>query len=176
MKVIASNKRAYYDYNISDKTEAGIELEGCEVKSVRAGGISINESFITIDNNEMLLKNAYVKPYEKTTAYSPNSKRNRKLLLHKKEISKFAKAREVKGMTIVPVRVYINDKGLVKLEIALGKGKKLYDKRETLKQKSANREIDRALKDASRGWQVSTDCLGQIVKRAGVFGSSSSNR
>lgn len=151
MKTIANNKRAYFDYIISEKTEVGIELAGCEVKSIRDGGISINESFITIDEGQMFLKNAYIKPYEMSTAFSPNARRNRKLLLHKIQISKFEKAKQQKGMTIVPIRVYINDKGLVKLEIALGKGKKLYDKRESLKQKSASREIDRALKGSSRG-------------------------
>ena len=97
------------------------------------------------------LKNAFIKPYDKTTAYTPDAKRNRKLLLHKTEINKIVKQKNVKGMTIIPLKVYITDKGLVKIEIALAKGKKLYDKRETLKINTANREIDRALKSASRG-------------------------
>lgn len=151
MRVIANNKSAYYNYHISEKYEAGIVLEGCEVKSVRNGGVSINESFITIDNGELFLKNAFIKPYDKTTAYSPDSKRNRKLLLHQSEIAKIAKQKNIKGVTIVPLKVYINDKGLVKIEIALAKGKKLYDKRETLKTNVAKREIDKALKNASRG-------------------------
>ena len=152
MRVITNNKNAFYNYHISDKYEAGVVLEGCEVKSVRNGGISINESFITIDNGELFLKNAFIKPYDKTTAYTPDAKRNRKLLLHKTEINKIVKQKNVKGMTIIPLKVYITDKGLVKIEIALAKGKKLYDKRETLKINTANREIDRALKSASRGW------------------------
>lgn len=152
MRVITNNKNAFYNYHISDKYEAGVVLEGCEVKSVRNGGISINESFITIDSGELFLKNAFIKPYDKTTAYTPDAKRNRKLLLHKTEINKIVKQKNVKGMTIIPLKVYITDKGLVKIEIALAKGKKLYDKRETLKINTANREIDRALKSASRGW------------------------
>lgn len=151
MKLIANNKRAFYDYHISDKYEAGIELVGSEVKSIRNGGISINESFITIDNDEVFLKNAYIKPYDKSKSFCPDSKRNRKLLLHKLEIKKLNKAKDTKGMTIVPLKVYITNKGLVKIEIALAKGKKLFDKREALKTSSANREIDRALKNMPRG-------------------------
>lgn len=151
MRVITNNKSAYYNYHISEKYEAGIVLEGCEVKSVRNGGISINESFITIDNGELFLKNAFIKPYNKTTAFCPDAKRNRKLLLHKLEISKILKQKNVKGMTIIPLKVYLTDKGLVKIEIAMAKGKKLYDKRETIKTNTANREIDRVLKSASRG-------------------------
>ena len=152
MRVITNNKSAYYNYHISEKYEAGIVLEGCEVKSIRNGGISLNESFIAIENGELFLKNAFIKPYDKTTAYLPNAKKNRKLLLHAKQIDKITKQKSVKGMTIVPVKVYLTDKGLVKVEIALAKGKKLYDKRETLKENSAKREIDRAMKSVSRGW------------------------
>ena len=108
MRVIANNKSAFYNYHISEKYEAGIVLEGCEVKSVRNGGVSINESFIALENGELFLKNAYIKPYDKTTAYIPDAKRNRKLLLHKKEIDKISKQKNVKGVTIVPLKVYIN--------------------------------------------------------------------
>lgn len=145
MKVIASNKRAYHDYFISDNCEAGIVLVGSEVKSVKNGGISINESFITIENDEVYLKNAYIKPYEKAGQFLPNERRNRKLLLNKSQIDKFKKAKQAKGMTIVPIKVYLKN-GLIKLEIALGKGKKNYDKRESLANKAAQREIDRAMK------------------------------
>ena len=151
MRVITNNKSAYYNYHISEKYQAGIVLEGCEVKSVRDGGISINESFITIENQELFLKNAFIKPYDKTASFCPDAKRNRKLLLNKSEILKIAKQKNVKGVTIIPLKVYLNDRGLVKLEIALAKGKKLYDKRETLKANVAKREIDKALKNASRG-------------------------
>ena len=152
MRVITNNKNAYHHYHISDKYEAGIVLEGCEVKSVRNGGVTINESFIVFENGELFLKNAFIKPYDKTSAFVPDAKRNRKLLLHKREIEKIFKQKNVKGMTIVPLKVYITEKGLVKIEIALAKGKKLYDKRETLKENSAKREIDRVMKNAARGW------------------------
>ena len=152
MRVITNNKSAYHNFHISEKYEAGIVLEGCEVKSIRNGGVSINESFIVIENGELFLKNAFIKPYDKTSAFLPDAKRNRKLLLHKKEISKIFKQKSMKGMTVIPLKVYLTDKGLVKIEIAVAKGKKLYDKRETLKENSAKKEIDRVMKNAVRGW------------------------
>lgn len=147
MKIIASNKRASYDYFLESKFEAGIALNGSEVKSIREGGISINESFVIASNGEIFLKNAYIKPYEKTSSYLPDSKRTRKLLLHKREILKITKEKTTKGLTIVPTKVYIKD-GLVKIEIALGKGKKNYDKRQAIADKTVKREIDRAIKKA----------------------------
>lgn len=150
MKVIANNKRASFDYHISEKYEAGMCLVGSEVKSIRNGGISINESFIFFADDGLYLKNAYIKPYDKCKMFCPESKRDRKLLLHKKELAQISKAKQLKGLTVVPLKVYINDKGLVKIQIALAKGKKLYDKRNALKEHSANREIQRELK-SSRG-------------------------
>lgn len=142
MKLITTNKKAFHNYFISDSFEAGIALEGSEVKSVREGGISINEAFIQIVNGEAFLKNAYIKQYEKTSSFAPNEKRTRKLLLHKEEIKKLLKKTETAGCTLVPIKVYLKD-GLVKLEGGVGKGKKLYDKREDLKKKSAEMEIKR---------------------------------
>ncbi len=145
MKTIAVNKKALHNYFISDNFEAGIVLEGSEVKSVREGGISINEAFIQIKNGEAFLKNAYIKQYDKTSSFAPNERRTRKLLLNKSEILKLFKKSEVSGCTLVPLRVYIKD-GLVKVEGGVGKGKKLYDKREDLKKKSADMEIRRISK------------------------------
>ena len=142
MKLITTNKKAFHNYFISDSFEAGIALEGSEVKSVREGGISINEAFIQMVNGEAFLKNAYIKQYEKTSSFAPNEKRTRKLLLHKEEIKKLLKKTENLGCTLVPIKVYLKD-GLVKLEGGVGKGKKLYDKREDLKKKSAEMEIKR---------------------------------
>ena len=142
MKLITTNKKAFHNYFISDSFEAGIALEGSEVKSVREGGIRINEAFIQIVNGEAFLKNAYIKQYEKTSSFAPNEKRTRKLLLHKEEIKKLLKKTENLGCTLVPIKVYLKD-GLVKLEGGVGKGKKLYDKREDLKKKSAEMEIKR---------------------------------
>lgn len=143
MKVISNNKRAYYDYFVSDLVEAGIVLEGSEVKSVRAGGASLSESFVIIKNDEIFLKNAYIKPYEQTSSFKPNERRTRKLLLNKSEIAKFARAVKEKGFTLVATKIYFNKAGKVKVEIGLAKGKKLYDKRQTLKEKSVKRDIER---------------------------------
>lgn len=143
MKVISSNKRAFYDYFVSDLVEAGIVLEGSEVKSVRAGGVSLNESFVVIKNNEIFLKNAYIKPYEQATSFKPDERRTRKLLLNKSEILKFERAVKEKGFTLVATKIYLNKAGKVKVEVGLAKGKKLYDKRQTLKEKTVKRDIER---------------------------------
>lgn len=146
IKVICNNKKAYHNYFISETYEAGIQLVGSEVKSVKSGGVSINDAFIYIKNNEVYLKNAYIKPYEKTSVFSHNELRNRKLLLHDYEIAKLVKQVDVKGFTLVPIKVYLKN-GLIKLELGLAKGKKLYDKREVLKQKTINSQMQRELKN-----------------------------
>lgn len=143
MRVIANNKKASFDYFLSNQTEAGIALVGAEVKSVRGGGASLADSFVQIKNGEMFLKNAYIKPYEKATVFKTDERRTRKLLLHKAEIMKFEKAVKEKGFSIVPTKLYLNNKGVVKVEIALAKGKKLYDKRQALKEESVKRDIAR---------------------------------
>ena len=145
MKTIAVNKKAYHNYFISDTFEAGIVLEGSEVKSVRAGGISINEAFIIIRDGEVFLKNAYIKEYDKASAYQPDEKRTRKLLLKKVEISKLLKKTEREGFTIVPLKVYFSG-NLVKIEGGVGKGKKLYDKKEDLKERAVKKEIQKLAK------------------------------
>lgn len=143
MKVISNNKKAFYNFFVSDLVEAGIVLEGCEVKSVRAGGASLTDSFVVVKNGEMFLKNAYIKPYEKTSSFKPDERRTRKLLLNKSEIQKFERMVKEKGFSIVPTKIYFNDANKVKVEIGLAKGKKLYDKRQTLKEKSVKRDIER---------------------------------
>lgn len=143
MKVIANNKKAFFDFFVSDLVEAGIVLEGCEVKSVRAGGASLADSFVQIKNGEMFLKNAYIKPYEKTSSFKPDERKTRKLLLNRSEIQKFERLTKEKGFTIIATKIYLNDAGRVKVEIGLAKGKKLYDKRASLKEKSIKREIER---------------------------------
>jgi SsrA-binding protein len=112
---------------------------------VRAGGVSINDAYVSVKNDEVFLKNAYIKPYEKTTSYAPKELRNRKLLLHKQEIQKLSRQITEKGFTLVPTKVYLSD-GLVKVEVGVAKGKKLYDKREVLKQKTIDRTIQKELK------------------------------
>lgn len=145
-QIIANNKKAFFEYFIDETFSAGIVLEGAEVKSVRAGGVSLLDSFVVIKNNEVFLKNAYIKPFEKATAFAPNERKDRKLLLNRREIQKLQRAKQEKGYTIVPLKVYIKN-NLVKVDIALAKGKKLYDKKETLKEKSQKREIEQATKN-----------------------------
>lgn len=149
MEIIANNKKAFHDFFISDCVEAGIALQGAEVKSIRKGGVSILDSFVVVKNGEMFLKNAYIKPYEKANVFKVDERRTRKLLLHKNEILKFERQVKEKGFSIMPTKLYINKDGKVKLEIGLAKGKKLYDKRQTLKDKAVKRDIERY---ASKHW------------------------
>ncbi len=145
MKIITNNKKAYHDFFISDPVEAGIALEGSEVKSIRLGGININDAFVVIKNGEAWLKNCYIKTYEKTSSFLPDTRKNRKLLLHRAEIDKLERKSQEKGFSIIPLKVYFSG-GNVKIEIGLAKGKKLYDKRASLKDKAVKREIERAIK------------------------------
>lgn len=143
MKVVSNNKKAFYDYFVSDLVEAGIVLEGCEVKSIRDGGVNLKDSFVFLKNGEMFLKNAYIKTYDKSSSFKLDERRTRKLLLNKNEILKFERLSKEKGLTIVATKIYFNDRNRVKVEIGVAKGKKLYDKRQTLKEKSIKRDIER---------------------------------
>lgn len=142
---ICTNRKAYFDYFVEDTFEAGIVLVGSEVKSLRNKEFSLQDSFVSIQNNEVFLKNAYIKSFEKTSAFIPDTRRDRKLLLHKNEILKLIRGTKEKGYTIVPLKAYFMGKN-VKLEIGLCKGKKLYDKRESIKKKDLNRELQREAK------------------------------
>ena len=144
MKIIATNRRASFEYFLLDKYNAGIVLSGSEVKSIRNGNLSLEDSFVVIRGTNVYIKNMYIKPYEMTTQFSLDERRDRKLLLNKKEILKLDRALKDVGLTIVPTKIYF-DKNLVKIEIALAKGKKLYDKRESIKQKELLREKGRHL-------------------------------
>lgn len=140
------NKKAFYDYEILEKYEAGIELKGTEVKSLRRGKANLRDSFVRIENGEAYLFNAYIAPYIHGSLFNHEPTRSRKLLLHKSEIKRlFGKAQE-KGLTIVPLKVYFNKRGKVKVKIALGRGKKMYDKRETIKRRELEREAQKAMK------------------------------
>lgn len=145
IKLIANNKKAYHDYFIEDKYEAGIALIGTEVKSLRAGKCSIKESFIKIENNEMFIYGMHISPYEKGNIFNKDPLRVRKLLLHKYQINKIGGRLAQKGYTLVPLRVYFKGH-LVKLEIGLARGKKLYDKREDIAKKDMRRETEREFK------------------------------
>ena len=146
MKLLANNKKAYHDYFIEEKYEAGLSLLGSEVKSIKKGKVSIKESFISDRNGEMFIYGMHVTPYEQAYDKDIDPTRTRRLLLHKKEINKLIGVKTQAGYTIVPLRVYERD-GLVKLELALAKGKKQYDKRESIKAKEDKRKLDRALKN-----------------------------
>ena len=144
-KLIANNKKAYYDYFIKDKYEAGIVLHGTEVKSLRLGKCSIKESFIRIENSEVFIYNMHISPYEKGNIFNRDPLRVRKLLLHKSQINKIAGQLVQKGYTLVPLQVYIKE-NLVKLEIGLARGKKLYDKRQEIAKKDQRREAEKEFK------------------------------
>ena len=141
------NKKASFEYHLLEKYTAGIQLTGTEIKSIRAGKASIAEAFCIFIRNELWVKGMHVAEYTHGNINNHEPKRDRKLLLNRKELNKLLKKLKEKGQTIIPTRLFINDKGLAKLEIALGKGKKLYDKREDIKQKDAKRELGRELKD-----------------------------
>ena len=144
-KLLANNKKAYYDYFIEDKWEAGIELFGTVVKSIRMGKVSIKESYIKIEKGEVFVYNMHVSPYEKGNIFNRDPIRVRKLLLHRAEINKLTGKTAEQGYTIVPLQVYIKN-GLCKVEIGLAKGKKLYDKRDSIAKKDVRREHERDFK------------------------------
>lgn len=146
-KLVANNKKARHDYFIEDTYEAGIVLTGTEIKSVRAGKVSIKESYAKIDNRgELFLHGMNISPYEQGNRFNVDPLRPRKLLFHKKEIMKLLGAITRDGLTLVPLTMYINEDGRAKVEIALARGKKNYDKRDTIAKKDAARKIDRAMK------------------------------
>ncbi len=145
MKVVARNKKASYNYFLLDKFEAGIVLVGTEIKSIRAGKVSIADAYCLVKNNEMFVVNMHIAKYAQGNIFNHNETRTRKLLLHKKEIRKIGKKVATESLTIVPTQIYI-DKGLAKLEIAIAKGKKNYDKRQTLKEKAERRTAERNLR------------------------------
>ena len=144
-KLIANNKKAYHDYFIEDKYEAGIALAGTEVKSLRMGKCSIKESFIRIENGEVFVYGMHISPYEKGNIFNKDPLRTRKLLLHRSEINKMTGKIAEKGYTLVPLRVYFKG-SLTKVEIGLAKGKKLYDKRQDIAKKDHRREAEKEFK------------------------------
>ena len=149
IKIIATNKKAYHEYYIDDTYEAGIVLTGTEVKSIRAGQVNLKESFCRIMNGELFINNMNISPYEQGNRENHEPTRIRKLLLHHAEIDKLIRLTEQKGMTMVPTKLYFKA-NYVKLEIGVGRGKNLHDKRQTLKSKEADREMAKALKSSFR--------------------------
>ena len=149
IKTVAKNKKAYHEYFVLESFEAGISLSGTEVKSIRAGGISLKEAWCSIDNGEMIIKQMNISPYDHGNIFNRDPKRSRRLLLHKKEIMRLLGAVKQQGLTLIPLSVYFKG-SLIKVQIGLCKGKQLHDKRAVAAKKDANRAIDRALKERNR--------------------------
>ena len=147
IKLIANNKKAFHDYFIEDTYEAGIVLTGTEIKSVRQGKVSIKESYAKIEKGEVFIYGMNISPYEQGNRFNVDALRPRKLLLHKQEIRKLIGYTTLKGMTLVPLSMYINEDGRAKVELAVARGKKLYDKRQTIAKRDAARDIDRKMKE-----------------------------
>jgi len=145
VKVITENRKARHDYHILETYEAGIELKGTEEKSLRSGKANLKDSYAQVENGELFLFNMHISPYEQGNRFNVDPVRKRKLLMHKKEIMRLLGKTKEKGLTLVPLKAYFT-RGKVKIELALAKGKKLYDKREAQAEKSAQRDIDKALK------------------------------
>ncbi|HIU25149.1 MAG TPA: SsrA-binding protein SmpB [Candidatus Copromorpha excrementigallinarum] len=146
MKLAANNKKARHDYFIEETYEAGIALTGTEIKSVRHGRVSIKESYAKIEGEEVILYGMNISPYDHGNRFNVDPLRPRKLLLHKREIRKLIGYTTLKGLTLVPLRMYINDRGIAKIELAVAKGKKQYDKRHDIAKRDADRRIQRAVR------------------------------
>ena len=143
---VATNRKAYHDYFIEEKFEAGIVLQGTEVKSLREGRVNLQDSYASVKEGEVFLHNCHISPYSHGNVMNHDPTRVRKLLLHKKEIHKLMGRTQQKGLTLIPLRIYFSERGHAKIELGLAKGKKLYDRRETIKAREAGREVERAIK------------------------------
>ncbi len=148
-KTIANNKKAFHDYFVLERIEAGIELYGTEVKSLRNGGVNLKDAWCSIDNGELWIKGMHISPYEQGNIFNKDPLRVRRLLMHKKEILRLFGQLKQQGLTLIPLSLYFKG-SLVKVQVGLCKGKKLYDKREEIAKKTASRVIDRALKEQNR--------------------------
>ena len=145
-KLVANNKKARHDYFIDEVYEAGLVLTGTEIKSVRQGKVSIKESYAKIENGEMIVYGMNISPYEQGNRYNVDPLRPRKLLLHKQEIRKLLGLTTIKGLTLIPLTVYINEEGKAKMELAVARGKKLYDKREDIAKRDSQRRMQQAMR------------------------------
>ena len=146
-KVVATNRKAFHDYFIEERYEAGIMLQGTEVKSLREGRVNLQDSYASVRGSEVYLHQCYISPYSHGNIMNHDPTRVRKLLLHKAEIHKLLGKTQQKGLTLVPLRIYFSKRGYAKVELGLAKGKKLYDRRETIKTREAGREVQRAIKE-----------------------------
>ena len=146
-KVVATNRKAFHDYEIGDKFEAGLVLKGTEVKSIRDGRVNLKDSYASVDaRGEAILHNCHISPYSHGNIMNHDPLRPRKLLLHRKEINKLMGQTQQKGLTLVPLRIYFTPRGYAKVELALARGKKHHDRRESIKEREAGREVERAMK------------------------------
>ncbi|MCC6152780.1 MAG: SsrA-binding protein SmpB [Candidatus Hydrogenedentes bacterium] len=148
-KIVIQNRRARHDYHVLEKHEAGIELRGTEVKSLRAGHIVLKDAYADVQDGELFLVGVHINPYEQGTVWNHEPERRRKLLMHKREIAKLGAQVAEKGYTLVPLSVYFKE-GRAKVEVGLCKGKQTFDKRDTIRDREVKREIDRAMKDTRR--------------------------
>ena len=149
IKVVSKNRKAKFEYQLYDTYEAGLELQGTEIKSVRAGKVSLSEAYVRTNGKQAWLVGAHIAPYDQASVFNHDPERDRRLLLHKREIKELWDGVRLKGMTIVPTILYLRD-GLAKVEIALAKGKRQYDKRQTIKKRDIAREVDREMDRRSR--------------------------
>lgn len=148
-KICAQNRKAYHDYFIEETFEAGLVLTGTEIKSIRKGSVNLRDAYARLENGEVYLHNMHVSPYEQGNRFNHDPTRSRKCLLHKEQIRKLIGAVREQGFTLVPTKIYLRN-GFAKVELGLAKGKKLHDKRESLKKKEASREIERAFRDRQK--------------------------
>jgi len=144
---LVSNRKAFHDYEILETFEAGMILQGSEVKSLRAGGGSLQDAYVLISDDQVILKNSSIAPYMEAAMFGHEERRARKLLLHKREIAKLAKASQDKGITLIPLGIYTNKKGFMKIKIAIARGKRAYDKRAAIKAREDKRAVERAMKE-----------------------------
>lgn len=149
-KVVATNRKAFHDYAIEERFEAGMVLRGTEVKAIREGRVNLRDSYATVKDTEVILHNCHISPYSHGNIMNHDPLRPRKLLLHRKEINKLLGRTQQKGLTLVPLRVYFTARGIAKVELGLARGKKQYDRREEIKEREAGRELERARKQRAR--------------------------
>lgn len=148
-KTIATNKKAFHEYFVIESFEAGISLSGTEVKSIRCGGVNLKEAWCSIDNGEMIIKQMHISPYDHGNIFNKDPKRNRKLLMHKREIMRLLGLVKQQGLTLIPLSIYFKG-SLVKVQLGICRGKQLHDKRATAAKRDADRAIDRAIKEQNR--------------------------
>ncbi len=151
IKVVADNRKAFHDYHIEDRVEAGIILTGTEIKSIRNGRVNLKDSYARLDNGEVWVHQMHISPYEQGNRFNHDPLRPRKLLLHRAEINKLIGKIQQQGLTLIPIKMYLK-KGMAKVELAVGQGKKNYDKRQALAEREGKRDIERALRDRNKAY------------------------